>query len=120
MRTAARATASNVLPLRKRPQLSRAVTASIPAPVGGWNARDALGAMAEEDAVSLVNLFPATTSVNLRFGHQQHATGLGAQTETLIAYSGGTTNALFGIAGGEVYNVTAAGAVGAAVLSSLT
>lgn len=106
--------------VRLRPQLSRAITASIPAPTGGWNARDALGAMDEKDAVALVNMFPATTSVNLRYGHQQWKTGFGAQVQTLLAYSGSTTNSLFGIAGGSVYNATSSGAVGAAVLSGLT
>lgn len=108
---------SRVVPM---PQRSRVTPASIPAPLGGWNARDALGEMDEKDAVSLINMMPATTSVNLRFGHQQWKTGFGAQVQTLIAYSGSTTNQLFGIADGSVYNATSSGAVGGAVLSGLT
>lgn len=93
---------------------------SLPAPVGGWNARDSIADMNEKDAVILENLFPSTTSVNLRGGYSQHATGFGAQVETLISYSGAATNKLFGIAGGSVYDATAGGAVGAAALTGLT
>ena len=80
-----------------------AVSKSLPAPVGGWNARDSIADMDEKDAVILTNFFPSTTSVNLRGGYTQFATGFGAQVETVIAYSGSTTNKLFGIAGGK-YN----------------
>ena len=93
---------------------------SLPSPVGGWNARDSIADMDEKDAVILTNFFPSTTSVNLRGGYSQHATGLGAQVETLISYSGAATNKLFGIAGGSVYDGTTAGAVGAAALTGLT
>ena len=37
------------------PQQRKAVTASIPSPIGGWNARDSLGAMPPTDAVQMVN-----------------------------------------------------------------
>ncbi|MDO8707030.1 MAG: hypothetical protein Q7J84_19045, partial [Sulfuricaulis sp.] len=76
--------------------------------------------MDEKDAVLLTNFFPSTTSVNLRGGYSQFATGFGAQVETVISYSGATTNKMFGIAGGSVYDATAGGAVGAAALSGLT
>ena len=92
---------------------------SLPSPVGGWNSRDSIADMDEADAVILTNLFPSTTSVDLRGGYSQFATGLGSQVETIISYSGATTNKLFGIAGGSVYDATAGGAVGAAVLSGL-
>ena len=97
---------------------SRVVT--LPAPVGGWNARDGLAGMAENDAVTLQNLFPGTTSVNLRNGFANHVTGYGAQVETLMAYSGAGTTELWSIAGGSIYNATTAGAVGASVVSGLT
>ena len=93
---------------------------SLPAPVGGWNARDALPAMAPADAVILENWFPATTEVALRNGYAKHATGITGQVETLMAYSGAATDKLFAIAGGKVYDATSTGAVGAAVLTGLT
>lgn len=99
---------------------NRAQSRSLPAPVGGWNARDSIADMDEKDAVILTNFFPSTTSVNLRGGYSKYATGFGAQVETVISYAGGATNKLFGIAGGSVYEATAGGAVGAAALSGLT
>lgn len=96
------------------------MSASLPAPIGGWNARDSLAAMDEKDAVALVNFVPRTTDVELRYGHSQHATGIVGQVETLMAYSGAATDILLGIAGGSIYNVTSAGAVGAASVSGLT
>lgn len=93
---------------------------SVPAPVGGWNARDSLTAMAPTDAVILQNWFPATTECVLRNGYTQYATGITGQVETLMAYSGAATSKLFAIAGTSVYDVSAGGAVGAAVVTGLT
>lgn len=104
----------------RKPMLGRGTAESLPAPVGGWNARDALGDMAEDDAVAMVNYFPGTTSVELRAGHTRYATGISGQVETVMAYSGGATNKLLAIGNNSVYDVTAGGAVGAAALSSLT
>lgn len=95
-------------------------TASLPAPTGGWNARDSLGEMAPNDAVYLKNWFPATSDVLLRKGYTQHATGLPGQVETLLSYSGAASNKLFGISTGSIYDVTYAGAVGAAAVTGLS
>ena len=46
-----------------------AQTASVPAPIGGWNARDSLAAMSPTDAVQLVNWFPTPTDVTMRRGY---------------------------------------------------
>ena len=93
---------------------------SLPAPVGGWNARDALPSMQPADAVILENWYPATTEVTLRNGYAKHVTGITGQVETLMAYSGAATDKLFAIAGGNVYDATSQGAVGAAVVTGLT
>lgn len=96
-------------------------TVSIPAPVGGWNARDSYAEMPENDAVTLTNYFPDTTSVKLRYGYSQFATGMTGQSETLMAYSGGSTNKFFSAnSGGRIYDITAGGAIGVADVSSLT
>lgn len=95
-------------------------TALLPAPVGGWNARDSLGAMEALDAVQLLNFFPDLTSVTVRFGHSRYATGIIGQVESLFAYSGSTTNKLFAVAAGSIYDVTAGGAAGAASVTSLS
>jgi hypothetical protein len=94
--------------------------ASLPAPVGGWNARDSLANMAPTDAVTLDNLFPSVSSVILRGGYTEHATGMTGQIETLMTYNGGATDKMFAIVGGEIFDVTSAGAVGAAAVTGLT
>ena len=101
-------------------QRNRATSVSLPAPVGGWNARDSLADMAEDDAVTLTNLFPSTTSVNVRNGYTKHSTGYSAAVETLMQYAGGATSELFAIAGGEIFDATAGGAIGAAEVTGLT
>ena len=105
---------------RRLVQRTNANVASLPAPIGGWNARDSLANMAPTDAVVLDNYFPGVASVNLRGGYTKHATGLPGQVESLFSYGGGATNALFAASGTAFYNVTSAGAVGAAVVSGLT
>ena len=92
---------------------------SLPAPVGGWNARDSLGDMPATDAVYLVNWFPATTECVLRKGYSKWATGITGTVETLMDYESGTASKLFAIANGSVYDATSQGAVGAAAVTGL-
>jgi len=106
--------------VRRLVQQARADVASLPAPVGGWNARDSLANMAPTDAVQLENYFPGVSNVNLRGGFSKHATGLPADVETLLTYSGPTTNKMFAVSDGKIYDVTSAGVVGAAAVSGLT
>ena len=101
-----------------RTQSSR--TISIPAPIGGWNARDSLGSMAIEDAVTLTNWWPGTNSVVLRYGYTKFATGITGQVESVISYSGVTANKLFAAATTNIYNITAGGVIGAPDLTSLS
>jgi hypothetical protein len=93
---------------------------TMPAPVGGWNAKDPIAQMGPRDAVILDNFFPLTTEVSLRPGSVDHVTGITGTVETLMDYNtpaGATT--MFAAAGTNIYNVTAAGAVGAAVQTGL-
>jgi hypothetical protein len=76
--------------------------------------------MAPTDAVILENYFPSVSNVNLRGGYVQHATGLPDDVETLISYSGSTTDELFAVSDGDIYDVTAAGPVGAPAVTGLT
>jgi hypothetical protein len=102
----------------QRQQMAR--TKNLPAPIGGWNARDSLAAMAETDAVILQNLFPNTSGVALRNGSTNWATGLGNQVNAVMGYNPASgTRKLFAAAGGSVFDVTASGPVGAAVIGSL-
>lgn len=103
----------------RRQQLAR--TKNLPAPIGGWNARDSIAAMPESDAVILTNLFPNTTGVALRNGSVNWATGLGNQVNALMPYNPSSgTRKLFAAAGGSVFDATSSGAVGAPVIGSLT
>jgi len=105
---------------RKLVQRAAANVASVPSPVGGWNARDSLANMAPTDAVQLENYFPGVSNVVLRGGYVKHATGFPDDVETLMTYSGGTADELWAISDGKIYNATSAGAIGAAAVSSLT
>lgn len=98
-----------------------AVTKSIPAPVGGLNDRDPLGAMAENYAVILDNFWCLPSKVVLRNGCSSWATGLAAQVESIMGYRPATgTPLLFAAAGTSFFNSTSTGAVGAAVVTGLT
>ena len=78
---------------------------AIPAPVKGWNARDALAAMNDDFAVSLVNFFPEAGRVRLRRGYTTFAAGLGGDVESLFPHSSGTTRKLIGAANGNLWDV---------------
>lgn len=95
-------------------------TQSIPAPTGGLNGRDAYANMPPGDAVVLDNMFPAPSNVALRNGMQAWATGLPGQVNSLCCYSSTTARKLFAASGAGIYDVTAQGAVGAAVVAGQT
>ena len=106
------------LPL-PRNQIAEVV--SIPAPVGGLNARDSVADMPPTDALLLDNLFPSPTSVGVRGGSTTWATGLPGPVNTLACFSSaGGTRKLFAASGTGIYDVTASGAVGSAAVSGLT
>lgn len=91
---------------------ARAQIASIPAPVGGWDAFSPLDGMPPQNAVRLDNFFPETARIKLRRGHAVHATEVASSTaavETLMEYSGLSGNKLFAIASTAVYEVTTSG-----------
>ena len=101
-------------------QRTAARVASIPAPVGGWNARDSIANMEPFDAYQLTNYFPGVSNLVLRGGYENWATGISGQVQTLVNYSTGTANKLFAWAGTSIYDATTQGAVGAAVKTGLT
>lgn len=108
-------------PVRRRlVQRTTNNVASLPAPVGGWNARDSLANMAPTDAVTLNNLFPGVSSVSLRGGYVKHATGMTGQIESLLVYNAATVDKMFAAVGGNIFEVTTAGAVGAAKVAGLS
>lgn len=96
------------------------IVISRPAPIGGWNARDALAAMPPTDAPIMINWWPTPANVQLRGGYSAFATGLPSQTESLISYKGNTQKNFFAAAGGNIYDITGGGAVGAPVQTGLS
>jgi hypothetical protein len=82
-----------------------AITASLPSPIGGWNARDSLAEMNQLDAVQMVNFFPTPTDVTLRSGYTKSSIGIAGDVLSLLNYSGPTGNSLFGATTSTIYNV---------------
>lgn len=107
--------------LRKSPGrgLQKAATASLPAPVGGWNVRDPLAAMSPQDAVVLENWFPKANDVELRPGCQAWTTGFASAPLTLMPWNGPSSNKLFAATATGIYDASAGAPVGAS-LSTLT
>lgn len=105
---------------QKLVQRNSARVASIPAPVGGWNARDSIANMEPNDAYKLTNFFPSASNIVLRGGYENWATGISGQVQTLANYSTGVADKLFAWAGTSIYDATVQGAVGAAVKTGLT
>ena len=102
-------------------QRASAQVESLPAPVGGWNARDSLANMDPMDAITLTNMFPTVSNVVLRGGYSEWATGLDGEVQTLMNYAAGNNVKLYAITStGKLYDVTTPGAVGAPKVTGLT
>jgi len=97
--------------LLSQPKKFTATTASIPAPIGGWNARDSLAEMAATDAVQLINFFPTPTDVTLRKGYSKASTGITGKVYTLMNYNTVSGYQLFACAGGKIYDAKPSTAV---------
>jgi hypothetical protein len=97
------------------PSAQQATPVSIPAPVGGWNARDPLSTMPETDAIQLDNLINVDGSLRIRKGQVQHATLTGHDLiGTLAVWHGPTGQQLWAIAwsflyGSNAFNVSTGG-----------
>ena len=78
-------------------------TASITAPIGGWNARDSIAQMPPTDAVTLTNMYPTPTDVTLRRGYSRYSqltTSTGVQTISSITRVGTTATLTTALAHG--------------------
>ena len=83
---------------------------SVPAPIGGWNARDALDKMDATDAVVLVNWIPRAGYVESRAGTQEHVAGLGGTVESVIPYRGASAVKLLAAANNKIWDISTTGA----------
>lgn len=100
---------------------STAIPFRFPPPVGGLNTRDSKAVVPLSQATFMRDCYPTTTGVRRRRGYSVHATGLPDTIETLMVYTKNDgTEAMFAASGTEFYNVSSAGAVGAAVVSGLS
>lgn len=94
---------------------------TIPAPVGGLNDRDSIADMKPSEAVVMENWWPYPSYLGVRKGYTNHVTGFSSAVETLVEYLPVTgVSTKFAAAGTSIYNVTTAGALGAAVQTGLT
>ena len=100
-----------------QPKGRTAVTASVSSPIGGWNARDSIAEMPPLDAVTLNNLFPTPTDVQLRLGYTKACTGINdglgnaLPVNSLMNYAGTNTQDLFCAAGQYIWDVSGTTAV---------
>jgi hypothetical protein len=85
-----------------------AITTSITAPIGGWNARDSVASMPPTDAVTLNNFYPTPTDVQLRKGFSKYSIGITGQVNSLMNYAGANSQKLFAAAGTSIYNADTA------------
>jgi len=98
-----------------RSQKFSARTASLPSPIGGWNARDSLANMDAMDAVTMVNWFPTPTDIQFRKGYTKRTTGFSGKANSLMNWAGPSSQILFAAVGSVIYNVQ-----GATATSSVT
>ena len=106
-------------PLRSKSNRGRISNiVSMQSPTNGWNARDPVAEMKPGDAIVMDDMFPTPADVMLRKGIADHVTGIVDQIESLMPYNTPSgTQTLFAAAGTSFYDVTSAGAVGAAVVT---
>jgi hypothetical protein len=91
--------------LRRNPtRRQTAVGASIPAPTGGWNAQAPIASMPAGDAVILDNWIPRAGYVELRRGSVLTSDNAPGPVESLFAWRG-STEELYGVSDGDVYEV---------------
>lgn len=95
----------------------RLLTTSVPAPILGWNARDALSDMDPRYAVRMDNYVSDGSNVRLRSGTADHVTGFVGPVEFVHTLAIGDQRKLVAFANGSAYDATVAGTVGAALAS---
>lgn len=93
---------------------------SIPAPVGGWDAQNALADMPPQNAVILDNWIPRPGYVEMRRGYINHATATVHPVETLIVWRGAANGSdkILACSNANIFDATTAGAIGSSLYSS--
>lgn len=94
---------------------------TLPLPLKGWNTALPFSSMDADYAILMDNVFPDNNRLVTRGGHASFATGMTDNIETLFVYTPDSGSQKFFAANdGKIYDITAGGAVGAAVKSGLT
>lgn len=84
---------------------TRSVNFTLPAPIGGLNARDSLDTMEPTDAIVMDNYIPSETKVALRKGFQKYVAMEDEKVRTLAEFKHPTEPRFFAFAGGNVFNI---------------
>lgn len=93
----------------------------LPAPIGGLNTRDPPAMLPPTDASKLTNCYPTTTGISSRPYYLGHTTGFATSPDSLMVYTNNSgAQTLFAAANNSFYNISAEGALGAAVVSGLS
>lgn len=83
---------------------------SVSAPARGWNARDPIDDMDEQDAVRLRNWVPGYSNIFVRPGYATFATGLSSsKVESMMVYDEASYYHLLAATNGSIYNITGGG-----------
>lgn len=92
----------------------------IPPSVSGLNLKAGINALKPDEALVLDNWRPGQTYQMVRGGHTSHATGLSTTVGSLMEWAGPTSRKFFAAKSNAIYDVSSAGAVGAAVQTGLS
>lgn len=99
--------------IKVKPGAQKSSSTSIPAPIGGLNARDSVANMDQRDAVKLENWFPKTTSVDIRNGYTAWNTFTGV-CQSILVYSSGVSTQVFPcVKNGSTYSIFDGSSAGA-------
>ena len=81
-------------PQRPNPQRQRITRSyTVPAAVGGLNARESISNMPETDCIYATNVICDTDAIRIRKGHKVHASALNGNVESLMEWNGPGTPA---------------------------
>ena len=101
--------------VRNNPQLiPKSLTQQMAFPVKGWTSQDSPVDAEPGTALIMDNWFPEADGGRLRRGYASHATGMSSEVQTLMVYTSASESKMFACANGNVFDVSSAGAVGAA------
>lgn len=101
--------------MKKRPQGRVSQIVTVGAPTGGIDDTSSLENMEPQFAIDILNMFPAATELQVRYGYEEWTTGFSSPVRTIMAYNGGASSKLLAATNAGIYDITASGAVGASI-----